>query len=627
VANAEGQPCWPSAFTPTTHSHTIGMRPRRISKILSAALGLIILGAMWFYLAPTQLGGSATYVVSHGTSMEPRFHTGDLAIVRSQSSYHVGEVVAYHNHMLHTIVLHRIIGRAGGRYIFKGDNNNFVDPEHPLASQLIGALWIHIPGAGVRLQSIRSPAVMAGLVFLGILLFTGGAFTRHQGRRRRQQRGGGSSAHSSPHPPRHPGNPVAGLLAVGLLLLLPFLALALLAFTRPLTTGSPINISYKQKGKLSYSADAAAGPAYPSGRAVTGEPLFTNVLGAVEFRFSYQLETAAKHALTGKASLAATVSAANGWHTTLPLGAPRYFRGDHALIMGTLDLRSLLALIHSVEAETKVLRGAYTLAIAPRVQTNGSVDQTPLQTTFTPEVKFSILEGEIKPEARSESSGAGPSPGAEASKTSQFDSSKPGSVTGSVVEPKTLSLGIARPSVATARAVALGAIAIIACVLLALLALMRPILALMRRRPADEAATIRARYGRMIVPVARVWQLPGVPVIDVADMDALAQIAEHYDRSILHETVEEGEAYWVADESGQFRYALGAWASAVEETFTETPGDLADEAYTEEIQLERPISAYQREPTEEAVTAAFPAQDGWTQRRSGRDRAGKPGLV
>jgi hypothetical protein len=47
-------------------------------------------------------------------------------------------------------------------------------------------------------------------------------------------------------------------------------------------------------------------------------------------------------------------------------------------------------------------------------------------------------------------------------------------------------------------------------------------------------------------------------VIDVGDMDALARIAEHYDRSILHEATADGDAFWVADESGQFRYALGA---------------------------------------------------------------------
>jgi hypothetical protein len=40
-------------------------------------------------------------------------------------------------------------------------------------------------------------------------------------------------------------------------------------------------------------------------------------------------------------------------------------------------------------------------------------------------------------------------------------------------------------------------------------------------------------------------------VIDVADIDALARIAEHYERSILHDAA---GAFWVSDESGQFRY-------------------------------------------------------------------------
>ena len=52
-------------------------------------------------------------------------------------------------------------------------------------------------------------------------------------------------------------------------------------------------------------------------------------------------------------------------------------------------------------------------------------------------------------------------------------------------------------------------------------------------------------------------------VIDVADMDALVHIAEHYDRSILCERTPEGEAFWVTDESGQFRYLIGAAAAAV----------------------------------------------------------------
>jgi signal peptidase I len=537
------------------------MRPRRIRKLLSTALALILLGTAWFYLAPTQLGGSSTYVVTHGTSMEPRFHTGDLAIVRSQSSYHVGEVVAYQNHELHTMVLHRIIGREGDRYIFKGDNNDFVDPEHPLASQLIGSLWIHIPGAGVRLQSIRSPTVMGGLIFVGILLLTGGAFTQRRRQRHRQRRAGGSIMDSSPQLPQRPRGPVVTVLTIGLLALLPFLALALLAFTRPLTTSHVVKIPYKQSGKLSYSADEAPGPAYPAGRASTGEPLFTNVLPAVGVRFDYQFESATKHAVAGKASLSAKITSTSGWHTTLALGAPTHFRGDHALVTGTLDLGSLVALMQSVETTTKV-RGIYALTITPHVNADGRVGHAPLKATFAPEIKFSVVEGEIKPEGTAESSGAtgsagkGSSSGSRSSAPNQFAPSSSGSVTGSQQEPTSLPLGIVRPSDATMRAVALGAIAIILGVLLATLALLRARVVRFAPRQRDERASILARYRHLIVPVARVWPQAGVPVIEVSDMEALVRIAEHYERSILHETAADGEAFWVSDESGHFRYTV-----------------------------------------------------------------------
>ena len=427
------------------------MRPRRIRKLLATALGLIVLGTAWFYLAPTQLGGSATYVVTHGISMEPRFHSGDLAIVRSQSSYHVGEIVAYHNRQLHTIVLHRIIGRQGDRYIFKGDNNDFVDPEHPLASQLMGALWIHIPGAGVRLQSIRSPAVMGGLIFVGMLLLTGGAFTQRRRRRHRQQRGAGSIMASSPQLPQRSAGPVVGVLSIGLLALLPFLALALFAFSRPLNKRHAVNVPYKQSGKLSYSADDAPQPAYPTGHASTGEPLFTNVLHAVAVRFEYRFESATEHAVSGKASLSAKISSTSGWHTTLALGAPTYFRGDHALVTGTLDLGSLLALIKRLETTTKV-RDAYALTLAPHVNTEGTVARVPLKATFAPEINFSLVEGEIKPEGTGESSGAtrsvatGSSSSPGSSAPNPFAPSSSGSVTGTQNEPTLLSFGIVRPS-------------------------------------------------------------------------------------------------------------------------------------------------------------------------------------
>jgi hypothetical protein len=38
--------------------------------------------------------GAVGSVATHGISMEPRFHTGDLAIVRAADDYKVGDVTA-----------------------------------------------------------------------------------------------------------------------------------------------------------------------------------------------------------------------------------------------------------------------------------------------------------------------------------------------------------------------------------------------------------------------------------------------------------------------------------------------------------------------------------------------------
>src|SRR5690348_5599455 len=96
------------------------------------ALGtLAAAGAAWFLLAPPLLGGSTSYVIVKGTSMTPRFRGGNLVLLRHRSSYRVGEVVGYRSALLHHVVMHRIVAIKDGRFLFKGDNNNFLDSDHP----------------------------------------------------------------------------------------------------------------------------------------------------------------------------------------------------------------------------------------------------------------------------------------------------------------------------------------------------------------------------------------------------------------------------------------------------------------------------------------------------------------
>ena len=146
----------------------------RALRLTAAAIGIALGIAGWFLLAPRALGGRLSYVVvARGTSMEPAFHTGDLALVRPAESYGPGQVVAYRSRDLGSTVLHRIVERAADGYVLKGDNNSFLDPEHPRDEDILGALWIRVPVAGSVMGWFRQPlnaAMVAGAAVVAAAL-------------------------------------------------------------------------------------------------------------------------------------------------------------------------------------------------------------------------------------------------------------------------------------------------------------------------------------------------------------------------------------------------------------------------------------------------------------------------
>jgi signal peptidase I len=135
-----------------------------------AGIALTILVCLgWFqYLRPQSLGGRAAYVLVSGRSMLPRYHTGDLVLVERQSSYHVGELIAYHvpkgDPMAGAQVIHRIIGgNARKGFVVQGDNRTAPDVWRPKPGDIVGAKALRIPNAVLILQFLRSP------IFLGLL--------------------------------------------------------------------------------------------------------------------------------------------------------------------------------------------------------------------------------------------------------------------------------------------------------------------------------------------------------------------------------------------------------------------------------------------------------------------------
>ena len=173
---------------PVAASPSLRMPVLASARVWRAVLSAALVAAAWALLAPPALGGRTSYVVTTGISMLPRYHADDLVVLRKEPSYHVGEVAGYHNGQLHVVVMHRIIAIRDGHYYFKGDNNNFVDSFQPAKAGIVGAEWVHLPGAGSYLLRLRNPAVTGiGLGIIWLLSFSPRR-TRRQRRRHRLAR-------------------------------------------------------------------------------------------------------------------------------------------------------------------------------------------------------------------------------------------------------------------------------------------------------------------------------------------------------------------------------------------------------------------------------------------------------
>ena len=176
---------------------------RRPVRFVASLIGLEVLLVLWIFFAPTQMGGSSVYSVTSGVSMQPLLVKNDLALIRVETTYHVGDVVLYNSSVLHKPVLHRIVAIQNGDYFFKGDNNDFVDPGYATRSELVGKLWVHVPEAGTVIGWLGAPlhaGLLAGMASL-IVMLSGG---RHPRRRKRR-----SHVATPPIALLAPGRPVA----------------------------------------------------------------------------------------------------------------------------------------------------------------------------------------------------------------------------------------------------------------------------------------------------------------------------------------------------------------------------------------------------------------------------------
>jgi signal peptidase I len=480
----------------------------------SRLLGLTLLLAGWLLFAPTQLGGSASYVIVAGASMEPLFEEGDLVVLRRAERYEVGEVAAYRSPELPALVLHRIVGRQGDRYVLRGDGNSFRDPVRPRASEFLGRPWITVPGAGPVLRWTRKPINAAALSALAVLLALGWADS--VGHRRRRDAPERRSVWLN-HPPAPSEAALAALAAVGGALVL----VGLFAFAQPATrqvSGAPF---FEHSASFGYEARVARSAVYPAGTVRPPDPVFLRLVPAVTVRVDYRVAGPDARDIMGRARLDVELRGANDWRRTVALVPPIQFAGDRISLHGLLDLRGLRRIAGEVERLTGTRSDTYELRIVPRVDVRGTVGSETAAETFAPPLVLRLDPLELRLDAGRPGNGLVRAQARETMRTG----------------PNLLSLPGLRVEVRHAR---LAAVPGAALLLLA---------AVLWLAPIGRPARIRSRYGPWLVDVTPHMR-SSATVVEVPSMDDLARLAEHYGRAILHEEAEDMHRY-VVEEDGR----------------------------------------------------------------------------
>ena len=147
------------------------MRPATrpdLEAVVRTASGVILFLAVAVLFLPDVLGGRASYIIVSGESMEPRYETMDLVVMRRTGAYAPGDLITYRipegdagaGHQ----VIHRVVGGNGtSGYVTQGDNKANPDLWHPTDVDVVGEEWFGLPGVGRWLLWLRQPHVFGAL--------------------------------------------------------------------------------------------------------------------------------------------------------------------------------------------------------------------------------------------------------------------------------------------------------------------------------------------------------------------------------------------------------------------------------------------------------------------------------
>jgi signal peptidase I len=368
-------------FFSQTHFYNLRETGKQPLSIIFSAASLVLLFIGWFIFAPPALGGQTSYIIIIGNSMEPKFHFGDLALIREANSYAIGDIVTYQQPEIGTI-FHRIIAIQNGRYTLRGDNNTWDDSYHPQSSEILGKYWFFIPSAGKYLQSLRKPANFAFLVVAFAIVFiyllqTDGKSKKLLDVRKKNKMSENSDATA---------NPLDWLYIISII---GFVALiiAFVSFTHPIETTVADNYTYTNYGHFEYFSEVPE-DIYESNQLETGDPIFRQINNSINIVFSYELVSNRKVNVTGTYRMLAIIKDTTGWEKSIEIIPPSLIQESSFTSSAVLDLTEVDNVIDNFESQTGIINKRYTLILQPQVEIQGLIGERTLEESFMPELTF-----------------------------------------------------------------------------------------------------------------------------------------------------------------------------------------------------------------------------------------------
>jgi signal peptidase I len=528
---------------------------KRFFPNLISGFWVVVMIALWLAFAPIQAGGLASYIIVIGNSMEPGFHIGDLVIAHREADYQIGDAVVYHNLDLSSFVFHRILSSEMERFTLKGDNNPWQDTYQPTEAEIIGKLWLRVPGAGNYIQKIRNPFTMALIAgslggFLIFSLFQGKSRGNKYMRKKSVQEQfttakqkiqnwltttGRSAADQSSNPVQ--GNFIEGWFYGLGVLALASLILGIVAFSKNTSRVARDEVHFEHVGFFSYSAPAPQG-VYDSNAIKSGDPIFPKLTCTIDVSFQYTFIMQELATIAGTHQLTATISEpVSGWQRSVPLQDETSFSGSAFGTSAKLDLCQMESLTQSMEAGTDFHPGSYLLTLSPNIKAIGKVSDRSLESSFNPSLTFSYdrihfhlmqSDGQDHP--------LNPTQAVVLSEERQSANT-------------ILLFGVELAVPAMRWFAVLGLVGSLTCFAFLFMGLQ----GLSRN---DRSRFIRMRYEFMLIDIQNTDAVNLPNVVNVTSIEDLAKLAERFNAMILHTVSGKSHTYFVRGEGATYRFAL-----------------------------------------------------------------------